>query len=231
MAHDFYDNFDQVLQRRLESKRAGKIVKNLYRISKNRGVSMKTLYFSKDTFDNENKFRVAGVSGDVSLQKDYETKGDGIIWGLQNGIVIKSHYHESDYAHRERMNKYTPITDGEIVLIEGKQYRARIKGNFSDCVIFDEVKLYTLLDGIKQNELFPETFKIPSKYDIAKLQVGEHVKLCFQEEGKTSERMWVKLTKIDGDKFEGKLDNDPFNLESIECGDKVSFNSKHIISL
>lgn len=39
------------------------------------------------------------------------------------------------------------------------------------------------------------------------------------------------ITKIDGDKFEGNLDNIPFNLVTIKCGDKVKFNSKHIIRL
>ncbi|MCY9738149.1 DUF2314 domain-containing protein [Paenibacillus alvei] len=90
--------------------------------------------------------------------------------------------------------------------------------------------MYKLIDGVKMNEQYPESFKIPSKSDIRNLEVGNHVKLGFEEDGKHTERMWVLLTRIDGDDFEGILDNDPFNLETIKCGDLVKFNSKHILS-
>lgn len=51
--------------------------------------------------------------------------------------------------------------------------------------------MYTLMDGVKQNKDCPETFEIPSKQEKEKLKVGEHVKLCFEEFGQSSERMWV----------------------------------------
>lgn len=98
---------------------------------------MRELKFSRDTFDYENNFKVEGVSGDVSLRKGYNTEDDGIIYGLQGGVMIKSHYSEQDKKHRERMNNYVPIKNGEEVLIEGKVYKANIKGNYSDCVIFE----------------------------------------------------------------------------------------------
>jgi len=99
---------------------------------------MRELRKAKDSFDYESQFRVDGVSGDVSLEQDYNKTGDGILWGLCSGVYIKAIYSEEDVAHRNRMNAYKPIQQGEKVIIEGQIYTARILGNFSDCVIFDK---------------------------------------------------------------------------------------------
>lgn len=93
------------------------------------------------------------------------------------------------------------------------------------------MNVYTLLDGVKQHQLHPATFIIPSLEEKSALNVDDIIKLCFEEEGKCSERMWVKITHIDGDNFEGLLDNEPFALENIELNDVVKFNSKHIIGI
>lgn len=100
-------------------------------------MTMRELKFSRGTFDNENKFRVEGVRGDVSLKNGYEKEGDGILWGMQHGTLIKSFYTDEDKAHTERMKNYHPIQDGEEVSIDGQVFVARILGNYSDCVIFD----------------------------------------------------------------------------------------------
>lgn len=98
---------------------------------------MRILNIARHSFDNENKFRVAGIRGDVSLYSGYNRIDDGILWGMQNAGLIKAHYSEADKPHRNRMNQYEPIKNGEEVKIEGKVYVARILGNYSDCVIFD----------------------------------------------------------------------------------------------
>jgi hypothetical protein len=98
---------------------------------------MKELTLSGSTFDHDSKFRVAGVSGDVSLKQDYKQRGDGILWGLCAGSALQATYTAEQIAHRDRMRQMEPIQSGEIVTINGQQYKARVLGNYSDCVIFD----------------------------------------------------------------------------------------------
>lgn len=90
--------------------------------------------------------------------------------------------------------------------------------------------MYTLLDGILQNQMFPTTYQIPSEEEKAKLKIGDHVKLSFHEDGK-AERMWVKIFVINGNGFQGQLDNEPTFIKSIMLEDIVIFESKNIIGI
>jgi hypothetical protein len=58
---------------------------------------------------------------------------------LQRGSCLKAEYSDKDIAERNRLNSSTPIRHNDIVEIEGKQYRTRVLGDFSDCAIFDPV--------------------------------------------------------------------------------------------
>jgi uncharacterized protein YegJ (DUF2314 family) len=91
--------------------------------------------------------------------------------------------------------------------------------------------MYTLLNGIEQHLKHPDTFEIPTELDITFLEVEDYVKLCFEEEGRASERMWVTITKIDEDNFTGTLDNEPFELKSVKLGDTINFKAKNIIGI
>jgi hypothetical protein len=89
------------------------------------------------------------------------------------------------------------------------------------------------LDNVyERNEESPYTFYVPSSEVIAQLQVGDLVKLIFvtetEEDGFSGERMWVELTQINGVKFVGKLDNEPYYLKDLKCGDEISFGIENI---
>jgi uncharacterized protein YegJ (DUF2314 family) len=43
------------------------------------------------------------------------------------------------------------------------------------------------------------------------------------------ERMWVEVTKRDGDRFTGKLLNDPVFIDGLVYADEVHFGTEHII--
>ena len=95
---------------------------------------------------------------------------------------------------------------------------------------------YTLQD-CREHSLRHPTFQVPTVQEIAEhcKRDNVHVKLIFQEEGedKMSERMWVQVITYDP-KTEvglGTLDNDPYNLESIKCGDTVEFRGCHVCNL
>ncbi len=95
---------------------------------------------------------------------------------------------------------------------------------------------YKLIDGLQRHEANPNTFEIPSLEEKQELKAGDIVKLGFEateefDDGPSGERMWVRTTKIKGDDYEGTLSNDPVVIEDLKHGDKVIFNSKHIISI
>jgi hypothetical protein len=105
---------------------------------------MQTLTISQDSFDTAARFtinlnRKNGVYSEASLHKDYNKQGDGIFWALQKSACLKSHYSAEDIAHSDRMRNMQPLSHGDLVMIEGEQYKVRVLGNFSDCAIFDKV--------------------------------------------------------------------------------------------
>lgn len=94
---------------------------------------------------------------------------------------------------------------------------------------------YTLLDGIEQNKLHPKTFEIPTEKTKKEIKPVDFVKLCFEKLQKASsfnsERMWVKVISIKGEKLSGTIANDPVIFEELKYDDKIKFETKHIISI
>jgi hypothetical protein len=80
------------------------------------------------------------------------------------------------------------------------------------------------------------TFYKPSREVIARVAVGETVKLIFAFESSDpaapgAERMWVVVDSIDGSGgFTGRLNNVPEYIEDIALDDPVSFRDIHIIN-
>ena len=104
---------------------------------------MKTLSITTQTMQYDKVFTmdIGAKHGyiEVSLYKDYITEGDGILWGLQRSVCLSSTYSKKQVEQRERLNNLETVKDSEIVLIEGKQYKTRVLGDFSNCAIFDPV--------------------------------------------------------------------------------------------
>ncbi|OEJ12998.1 hypothetical protein BFL38_00060 [Brachyspira hampsonii] len=90
---------------------------------------------------------------------------------------------------------------------------------------------YYLENAFELNKEYPDTFKIPSKEETYSLKPDDYVKLIFTEENAVPERMWVKITNINGNNFTGILDNDPYCLKSVKCGDKIVFKTENIIDI
>ena len=106
---------------------------------------MQNLTLSNSNFDQDNTFEIEFVTPrrtrrlKVSLYRNYKVDGDGILWALQNGVCLKAQYSDKDLAERNRLNAATPVRHNDIVQIEGKKYRTRVLGDFSDCAIFDPI--------------------------------------------------------------------------------------------
>ncbi len=75
----------------------------------------------------------------VSLYQGYDTKDDGIFWGLASGATVKSSYSQADKDEQKRLREEAPVEDDDIVMIEGNKYRANVLGDYSNCVVFEAV--------------------------------------------------------------------------------------------
>lgn len=108
-------------------------------------MNIRKLNVAIDNFDSANSFNVEvqGRSGVLnkkcSLRRDFVKQGDGILWALSSGAVLKDVYSDADIAERQRLNSESALKHGDIVEIEGSLYKVRVKGNYSDCAIFDPV--------------------------------------------------------------------------------------------
>jgi hypothetical protein len=93
------------------------------------------------------------------------------------------------------------------------------------------MQFYRLLDGVRAHNRSPHTFEIPSNAEKAAIRIGDYVKLCFLSVGEDGdERMWVEVTKINGNKFAGVLMNQPFIFAGILFPNMlIEFEKKHII--
>lgn len=106
---------------------------------------MQTLTLALDSFDQDNTFTIEVVKPRRTLTirailcRDYQKQGDGILWAMQKSACLKSHYTPKDEEERARLNAMRPLQHGDTVTIEGKPYKARILGDFSNCAIFDPV--------------------------------------------------------------------------------------------
>ena len=119
---------------------------------------MKTLIKHTGYGDQVNTFGVrvkptkdirTGINGDgeritfdlnvktVCLMQDYEKVGDGIYWGMADTIMLKDSYTQADRDEKKRIRESEPVENGEIVMIDGDKYKARVLGDFSNCVVFD----------------------------------------------------------------------------------------------
>lgn len=89
---------------------------------------------------------------------------------------------------------------------------------------------HTLADAQQRHDESPETFHIPSDADLRAIEPGSHVKLIFEAADGPGERMWVRVTEIDGEQYVGSLDNDPFIMTHLGRGDTIHFERRHIAS-
>lgn len=76
------------------------------------------------------------------------------------------------------------------------------------------------------------TFYKPHETEIAALEVGDLVKLCFDGSVfgrfEASERMWVIVSEITDHGYVGTLDNIPFSLDQLKLGQTIEFNGYNI---
>ncbi len=163
----------------------------------------------------------------------------GFFPGLFARLIALS-FHKDDPRRKELIAEVYAVPRWERPFWVAEQFeRALSEGvwerlyDAADGRIFNR---WTLGDGLARNAEHPESFWVPSAEEVSMLEPGDSVKLMFEAKGWThglhgcgAERMWVKITKVQGDKFEGTLSNVPAVWNHLDWGDKVTFSRKHII--
>ena len=95
-----------------------------------------TLNFPRDNFDQDSTFTFAyqGIRGQERTATGYlsNSEDEGVIYLMKQSVCLKSEYTAKDNEERDRLNSMTPVRNGDIVEVEGKQYKVKILGNYSD---------------------------------------------------------------------------------------------------
>jgi hypothetical protein len=93
---------------------------------------------------------------------------------------------------------------------------------------------YVLEDGEVAHLASPATFEIPPLMTRHDLKPGQFVKLMFTIKTATitqTERMWVVVSRREGDHYVGVLDNDPVTTTALRHGMDVRFEPRHVVQI
>lgn len=93
---------------------------------------------------------------------------------------------------------------------------------------------FTLDDAVARHHEHPDTFEIPDAQVRENLSIGDIAKLIFRIEVdgcEQVERMWVKVTGIEGKSYSGILDNDATCSPDVHSGLAVRFRAEHVIQV
>ena len=77
----------------------------------------------------------------VSLHKSNDPNEEYDYYGLSETIMISDSYDEGKVEQGRRIRNEVPVEDGDLVCINGEVFRAKVKGNYSDCVDFYPTQL------------------------------------------------------------------------------------------
>lgn len=95
---------------------------------------MQTLTFTQDIHNAITfSFEYDGLRGvkqtAIGYLRDYAEEG---VYIMKQPGMLKDSYTAEDHAESARLSQMTPIKHGDIVEVEGKQYKVKILGNYSD---------------------------------------------------------------------------------------------------
>jgi hypothetical protein len=95
---------------------------------------------------------------------------------------------------------------------------------------------YLIVDPAPLAARAPYTFFLPSAAEVAAIAEKDLVKLLFEYDHEIekwgAERMWVKVTDVDGHRLAGTLANDPDEPTSpLEHGERIEFTRDQVLSI
>ncbi len=106
---------------------------------------MQALNFPRDNFDQDNTFTFAyrGMRGIERTATGYlfNSTEEGVVYIMKQAACLKDVYTDADRAEQRRLDAQIPLRTGDVVTVEGKQYRVRILGNYSDAGRLDPMSV------------------------------------------------------------------------------------------
>jgi hypothetical protein len=95
---------------------------------------------------------------------------------------------------------------------------------------------WRLDDAEEGHRVDPERFPIPERARRESLRPGDYAKLRFRlvhpAPGRPpAERMWVRVSGVDGHHYLGLLDNRPEAIESLYKGAEIRFGPEHVVEV
>lgn len=104
---------------------------------------MQVLNFPRDNFDKDNTFTFAykGFRGNECTATGYlfNSVDESVVYLMKQSACLKDVYSDADRAESARLREMTPVRTGDMVTVDGKQYRVRILGNYSDAGRLDPI--------------------------------------------------------------------------------------------
>ena len=91
-----------------------------------------------------------------------------------------------------------------------------------------------VVDDIRETaKASPYTFYVPPKARLNAVSIGDSVKIVIrsipQSHEYDAERVWVDITAISGEDWEGKLANIPFDIPQLKLNEIIMFKSWNVI--
>ncbi len=121
----------------------------------------------------------------------------------------------------------------------GRKVLFPIKGNHTianvpEKTMGQSASHFSLTDADAMSSAHPDTFYKPPQALIYQLCAGDLVKLGLEVDDNPhcgGERMWVRVTSITPEGFEGRLQNMPAFLDGFEPGQCIRFKARNILDL
>ncbi|MDJ0809387.1 MAG: hypothetical protein QNJ01_04755 [Desulfobacterales bacterium] len=164
------------------------------------------------------------------MLKEVDTLSPGIISLIVVAIIVAVYL----YAEHKKSGRY--FGKGVYLSRKEKQQLAFFKQIYTP--ITEKIDLPSInKDGYEFEDValsareIPYTPPIPEPADIKKLTKDQNVKIVVIDQHGESQRVWVRLTDAQYPVFDGKLLNNPFDIEELEDGTKIRLHSNHILQI
>ena len=160
-----------------------------------------------------------------------------LIYGIAPGIALRIvvlAFHREDPRRAEMLAELRAVPRPIRPLWVAEQLEvALFEGLWERLTWWADRKIihrFHLESGVEWNREHPDTFWIPSESEKDAVRPGMLVRLMWNVRGFPGERMWVHVTRVKGDRIEGRLWNYPVFV-GLYSGDRVRFKREHIIDI
>ena len=160
-----------------------------------------------------------------------------LMFGIAPGLMLRLislAFHPSDPRRKELLGELPHVPYLERPLWVAQQLEVAVCEGLRDRIEWAAtgrvIHRWHLLDGVKQNAEFPDSFDVPSEDDKAQLEPGDLVKAGFTMSG-WGERMWLEVRQVKRRHLVCVLRSHPFAIPRLSCDAVVKVKRREIIDI